>query len=218
MTIPPDIGLAMGPLQFYGRSLRRIAARIAFYTLPLLMLLATPISIAQSVHKCVDKGGKITYSDQGCNAQQQSAGPNPQAGYVISNSPSADGGSASDNYNQYLQMRQAEKQQAHEEAVAAQRSGQVAPVYQQRPRSDADIDEQTRRCNMENDSLAKHSDAECLKLRAMLNMPERTRVIREYQPFGLGRTVHEGEPYMNFGKQCQMLGGVETCKTENERW
>jgi hypothetical protein len=46
----------------------------------------------------------------------------------------------------------------------------------------ADVDEQSRRCNMEKNSLtnpSKREGPECLKLRAMLGMPEPT-VVKNY--------------------------------------
>ena len=92
-------------------------------------------------------------------------------------------------YQERLQALEAENRKLQQQAL--QREQQIndqltrpQPVQNQAPqtgiRYDVSLSEQTRRCDMEKNTInnkQRREGAECLKLRSMLNMPEPTRVI-----------------------------------------
>ncbi|WOO32278.1 DUF4124 domain-containing protein [Diaphorobacter limosus] len=92
-------------------------------------------------------------------------------------------------YQERLKALEAENRKLQQQALQRERQinqqyAQPQPVQSQTPqagiRYDVSVSEQTRRCDMEKNTITnknRREGAECLKLRSMLNMPEPTRVI-----------------------------------------
>jgi hypothetical protein len=92
------------------------------------------------------------------------------------------------------------------------------------PAMAVDQEEQSRRCRMEKSSLTNESGREgpeCLKLRAMLGMPEppvvniyelRHRGGKRYYDARSKREVTDSEVYYADGQRCEVRGGSAHCE------
>ncbi len=91
------------------------------------------------------------------------------------------------------------------------------------PATAVDVDEQTRRCRIEKTSLTNPSGregVECMKLRAMLGLPEppvvnvyelRRRGGKAYYDSRTRREVREAEVYYAEGQRCEVRQGYAHC-------
>jgi len=127
------------------------------------------------VYKC-SANGRTVFSDAPCQAGS--------TGGLIQEKRDPD-----QIYQERLQALEAENRKLQRQAL--QREQQIneqivrsQPVQNQTAqpsiRYDVSVSEQTRRCDMEKNTITnknRREGAECLKLRSMLNMPEPTRVI-----------------------------------------
>ena len=167
------------------------------------VFLTLSIGIAHAqVYKC-NLNGHAIFSDAPCQAGS--------SGALIQDKRSPD-----EIYQERLQALEAEnrklqqqslrrEQELNDQLARQQRTQGTAP--QQGIRYDVSVSEQTRRCDIEKNSLTnknRREGAECLKLRSMLNMPEPTRVIINNQNIpNSPRTVINNQT----GRPCTVFPG-----------
>lgn len=167
----------------------------------IFLAFATTMGYAQ-VYKC-SINGRTVFSDAPCQAGS--------TGGLIQREKDPE-----QIYQERLQALEAENRKLQRQAL--QREQQLndqimrpQPVQNQAAqpgiRYDVSVSEQTRRCDMEKNSLTNKNGregAECLKLRSMLNMPEPTRVIiHNHNTSSQPRTVINNQT----GRPCTVFPG-----------
>lgn len=137
--------------------------------------MAVPTIANAQVYKC-SVNGRTTFSDTPC--QSGSTGEliqqkkDPEQIYQ-------ERFQALEAENRKLQQQALQREQQLNEQLSRPQPAQNLPA-QPGIRYDVSVSEQTRRCDMEKNTLTnkrQREGAECLKLRSMLNMPEPTRII-----------------------------------------
>ena len=154
------------------------------------------------VYKCIVNGRTI-FSDAPCQAGS--------TGVLIQEKKDPE-----QIYQERLQALEAENRKLQQQALRREQQlneqlTRPQPVQDQSAppgvRYDVTVSEQTRRCDMEKNTITnkkRREGAECLKLRSMLNMPEPTRVIINNQNTpSHPRTVINNQT----GKPCTVFPG-----------
>lgn len=145
----------------------------AFFIFAFLAIVLT--SANAQVYKC-SINGRTIFSDSPCQAGA--------TGSLIQEKKAPE-----QIYQERLQALEAENRKLQQQALRREQQlneqltrPQPAQSPQAQPsiRYDVSVSEQTRRCDMEKNTLTnknRREGAECLKLRSMLNMPEPTKII-----------------------------------------
>ena len=191
---PPTAAAELRALELINMKKRKI---FAF----LFLAFAMTTGYAQ-VYKCIVNGRTI-FSDAPCQAGS--------TGVLIQEKKDPE-----QIYQERLQALEAENRKLQQQALRREQQlneqltrpqpvqGQSAPPG---VRYDVTVSEQTRRCDMEKNTITnkkRREGAECLKLRSMLNMPEPTRVIINNQNTpSHPRTVINNQT----GKPCTVFPG-----------
>ncbi len=111
--------------------------------------------------------------------------------------------------NRKLKRQALQREQQMNEEIMRPQPAQNQ-VTQPNIRYDVSVSEQTRRCDMEKNTITnkkRREGAECLKLRSMLNMPEPTRVIINNNTSSHPRTLINNQT----GRPCTVFpsGNIE---------
>ena len=169
----------------------------------LFSFLATVVTSANAqVYKC-SINGRTIFSDSPCQTGA--------TGSLIQEKKTPE-----QIYQERLQALEAENRKLQQQALRQEQQlneqltrpqPTQAPQAQSGIRYDVSISEQTRRCDMEKNTLTnknRREGAECLKLRSMLNMPEPTKIIINNQnPPSHPRTVINNQT----GRPCTVFPG-----------